>query len=30
MMDIVAYENSEVLQNKFGEMVIAMNRWIEN
>lgn len=30
MMDKVAYENSEVLQNKFGEMVIAMKRWIEN
>ena len=30
MMGDEVCENSEVLSNKFGEMVIAMNRWIEN
>lgn len=30
MMGNEVCENSEVLSNKFGEMVIAMNRWIEN
>ena len=30
MMGNEVCENSEILANKFGEMVVAMNRWIEN